>query len=152
MVSLPSQESGPIGLDNRRSLHVLKHRMTRFAIVAVAALVVAGGAYAFTASNTVPSSTAGAGAGAVSGYTVTGLHYALDATTPTNIDSLTFTVSPVIPNTGSGKVLVQAALSTGGPTNYTCTTDTTGALVTCATTSPQLTVALLTGVTVVAAQ
>jgi hypothetical protein len=132
---------------------MLKHVMkARFLVVIVASLVVAGGAYAFTASNTVPNSTAGSGASTVSGYTVTALHYALDATTPANIDSLTFTVSPVIPNTGSGKVVVQAALSTGGPTNYNCTTDTTGALVTCVTTSPQLTVALLTGVTVVAAQ
>ncbi len=92
------------------------------------------------------------GPSVVSGYTVTALHYALNATTPTNIDSLTFTVSPVIPSTSTGKVIVQAALSTGGPTNYTCTTDVTGATVTCATTAPQLTAALLTGVTVVAAQ
>lgn len=125
---------------------------TRFAVAFVAMFLVAGGAYAFTAANTVPSSTAGAGASTVSGYTVSGLHYALDATTPTNIDSLTFTVAPVIPSTGTGKVIVQAALSTGGPTNYVCTTDLTGATVTCPTTTPQLTAALLTGVTVVAAQ
>jgi hypothetical protein len=117
-----------------------------------AALAIGGGAYAFTSSNTVPSSIAGAGAGAVSGFTVTNLHYVLDTTTPSNIDSLTFTISPVVPNTGSGKVVIAAALSTGGPTNYNCTTDVTGALVTCLTTSPQLTATLLTGVTVVAAQ
>ncbi len=116
------------------------------------ALAIGVGAYAFTASNTVPLSTAGAGAGAVSGYTVTNLHYVLNATTPTNIDSLTFTISPVVPSTGTGKVTISAALSTGGPTVYTCSTDTTGALVTCATTSPQLSAALLSGVTVVAAQ
>lgn len=125
---------------------------TRFAVAFLAMFLVAGGAYAFTAANTVPSSTAGAGASTVSGYTVSGLHYALDATTPTNIDSLTFTVAPVIPSTGTGKVIVQAALSTGGPTNYICTTNLTGEMVTCPTTTPQLTAALLTGVTVVAAQ
>lgn len=130
-----------------------KHRsLIKIVVACGAAAVIAGGAYAFTAANTVPNSTAGAGAGTVSGYVVTGLHYALNATTPTNIDSLTFTVSPVIPSTSTGKVIIQAALSTGGPTNYTCTTDTTGATVTCATTTPQLTAALLTGVTVVAAQ
>ncbi len=118
----------------------------------IAALAIGGGAYAFTASNTVPASTAGAGAGVVSGYTVTALHYNLDATTPANIDSLTFTISPVVPSAGAGKVTIAAALSTGGPTNYTCSTDVTGATVTCATTSPQLTAALLTGVTVIAAQ
>lgn len=118
----------------------------------VIALAVAGGAYAFTASNTVPATTAGSGAGVVSGYTVTNIHYSLNTTTPQNIDSLTFTISPVVPSTGSGKVVISAALSTGGPTNYTCSTDTTGVTVTCATTSPQLTAALLTGVTVIAAQ
>ena len=130
-----------------------RHGMkTRVVIAAVAAMAITGGAYAFTAANTVPASTAGAGSAVVSGYTVTNLHYALDATTPANIDSLTFTVSPVIPSASAGKVIISATLSTGGPTNYTCSTDTTGANVTCATTSPQLTAALLTGVTVVAAQ
>lgn len=131
---------------------VLQTRNSKIAVAVVVALAIGGGAYAFTASNTVPTSTAGAGSGAVSGYTVTNLHYALDATTPTNIDSLTFTISPVVPSTGTGKVVISAALSTGGPTTYTCSTDTTGAYVTCATTSPQLLAALLTGVTVVAAQ
>jgi hypothetical protein len=116
------------------------------------ALAIGGGAYAFTASNTVPASTVGAGAGAVTGFTITNLHYALSATTPANIDSLTFTISPAVPSASSGKVVIAAALSSGGPTNYTCTTDTAGTLATCATTSPQLTAALLTGVTVVAAQ
>ena len=127
-----------------------KKMVIGFAVIAV--LVIAGGAYAFTASNTVPATTAGAGAGSVSGFTVTNLHYALNATTPTNVDSLTFTISPAVPSTSSGKVIVSAALSTGGPNTYTCTTDTAGTSVTCATTSPQLTAALLTGVTVVAAQ
>ena len=124
----------------------------KIGLALVASLAIAGGAYAFTASNTVPATTAGAGSGVVSGYTISGLHYALNAATPGNIDSLTFTVSPVIPSTGTGKVIIQAVLSTGGPTAYTCTTDTTGATVTCPTTSPQLTAALLTSVTVVAAQ
>lgn len=131
---------------------VLKSRNSRIALAVVVALAVGGGAYAFTASNTVPTSTAGAGSGSVSGYTVTNLHYALDATTPTNIDSLTFTITPAVPSTGTGKVVISAALSAGGPTTYTCTTDTGGTNVTCATISPQLTAALLTGVTVVAAQ
>jgi len=131
---------------------VLQTRNSKIALAVVVALAVGGGAYAFTASNTVPTSTAGAGSGSVSGYTVTNLHYALDATTPANIDSLTFTITPAVPSTGTGKVIISAALSTGGPTNYTCATDTGGTNVTCATISPQLTAALLTGVTVVAAQ
>ena len=121
-------------------------------VAAVAALAIAGGAYAFTASNTVPNTTVGAGSGTVSGFTVTNVHYSLNATSPVNIDSLSFTVSPVIPSTSSGKVNVQATLSTGGPNAYTCTTNTAGDTVSCATTSPQLTADKLTGVTVVAAQ
>ena len=124
----------------------------RLIVGLVASAAVAGGAYAFTAANTVPTSNAGSGSGAVSGYTVTNLHYTLDSTTPNNIDSLTFTVNPVIPSTSTGKVVVQAALSSGGPNNYTCTTNTAGDTVTCATTSPQLTADKLTTVTVVAAQ
>ena len=130
----------------------MNKRGLRIGIAVLASMAIAGGAYAFTAANTVPNSTAGAGAGTVSGYTVTNLHYNLNATTPINIDTLTFTVSPVIPNTGTGKVIVQALLSSGGPNVYTCTTTTTGDIVTCATTSPQLTADKLTSVTVVAAQ
>jgi hypothetical protein len=125
---------------------------TRILVAVLAVALIGGGVYAFTASNTVPATTAGSGAGVVSGYTVTNIHYALNATTPVNVDSLTFTITPAVPSTSSGKVVIQAALSTGGPTSYTCTTDTTGALVTCITTTPQLTAALLTGITVVAAQ
>lgn len=126
--------------------------LLRLVVAAVAAAAVAGGAYAFTAANTVPSSNAGAGSGTVSGYTVTNLHYSLNATTPANIDSLTFNVSPVVPSTSSGKVIVQASLSSGGPNTYSCTTNTAGDTVTCATTSPQLTADKLSSVTVVAAQ
>ncbi|MCU1375097.1 MAG: hypothetical protein JWO68_2383 [Actinomycetia bacterium] len=109
-------------------------------------------AYAFTASNTVPTTNVGAGTGTVSGYTVSNVHYVLNSTTPTNVDSLTFTVSPVIPSTGTGTVTVSAALSVGGPNIYTCTRNTTGDLVTCTTTSPQLTADKLNTLTVVAAQ
>ena len=119
---------------------------------AVVALAIGGGAYAFTASNTVPATTAGAGSGVVSGYTVTNLHYSPNAATPTNIDSLTFVIAPAVPSAGVGKVIISAALSIGGPNKYVCTTDTAGVNVTCATTSPQLTAALVTGITVIAAQ
>src|SRR6202042_3033221 len=125
--------------DYEFEVFLMRNRRKITTILAIGiALAIGGGAYAFTASNTVPATTAGAGAGAVSGYTVTALHYVLDATTPANIDSLTFTISPAVPSTSSGKVVISAALSTGGPTTYTCSTDTTGTTVTCVTTSPQL--------------
>ena len=54
----------------------------------------AGGSYAFTASNTVPSTQAGQGTGTVSGYTVSSVAYSLNASTPSNIDAVTFSISP----------------------------------------------------------
>jgi len=132
---------------------MFEHLLTIKVLVAViAAAAIGGGAYAFTAANTVPNTTAGSGSGTVSGYTVTALHYNLDGTLPNNIDSLTFTITPVVPSTGTGKVVIQAALSSGGPNTYTCTTDAAGSTATCATTSPQLTADKLTTVTIVAAQ
>ena len=90
-------------------------RNSKIALAVVVALAVGGGAYAFTASNTVPASTAGAGSGAVSGYTVTELHYVLNAATPTNIDSLTFTITPTVPSTGTGKVVISVAQAPAVP-------------------------------------
>jgi hypothetical protein len=125
---------------------------TRLIVALAAAAAITGGAYAFTAANTVPATNAGSGSGTVSGYTVSNIHYSLNTTTPNNVDSLTFTISPAVPSTSSGKVIVQAALTTGGPNNYTCSTDTAGSTVTCATTTPQLTTDKLSTLTVVAAQ
>ena len=132
---------------------MLRHvSQAKMLVALIAVLIVGGGVYAFTASNTVPATTAGSGSGVVSGYTITNVHYTLNATTPGNIDAVSFTISPAVPNTGSGKVVMQAALSTGGPNTYPCTTDAPGTTATCATTSTQLTSALLNGVTVIAAQ
>ena len=59
----------------------------------VVAAALATGAYAFTATNTVPDSKAGSGSGTISGYTVSNIQYQLNATTPSDIDSVTFTLS-----------------------------------------------------------
>ena len=83
----------------------------RFLVGLVAAGAIAGGAYAYTAANTVPTSTAGAGSGTVSGYTVSSLHYALNTSTPANIDSLTFTVSPVTADPPTDHTLRDGLLS-----------------------------------------
>ena len=114
-------------------------------LLAVVALVgaISLATYAFAASNTVPATTAGAGSGAISGYTVSAVAYALNATTPTNLDSVTFTISPAAATT------VKAQLASGGAW-YACTN--TAGSVSCATTSPQATVAAATQLTVVSAQ
>ncbi len=60
--------------------------------VGLAATVLAAGAYAYTAGNTVEASRVGDGAGAISGYQVTGVQYTLDATDPSLIDKVQFTL------------------------------------------------------------
>ena len=113
----------------------------RAAVVTAIAVLLAIGVYAFAASNTVPATEAGSGAGAISGYTVSSVAYGLNATTPTNIDSVTFTISP----TSAGTVKIQLA---SGGSWYSCT-NTSGS-VSCNTTSPQASVAAATQLTVVA--
>jgi len=98
-------------------------------------------AYAFTASNTVPNSSAGDGTSVVSGYTVTSLAYGLNAATPTNIDSVSFTIAPIAAGTVKAKI---------NSTWYSCA-NASGA-VTCATTAPQLTVTPVTSLEALAVQ
>jgi hypothetical protein len=110
------------------------------AVIVVAAVSTVGyTAYALTASNTVPSTTAGDGSAAVSGYTATGVGYTLNATTPTNIDAVTFVIAPI--TAATVKVKLNA-------TWYSCTN--TAGSVSCATTSPQLTVSPITTLEVLA--
>lgn len=119
-----------------------RHRSTRGLLgTVVLAGVLSVGAYAFTASNTVPSTNAGQGTGTVSGYTVSSVAYNLNATSPQNVDSATFTISPTSATT------VKAQFAAAG-TWYSCSNS--GGSVTCATTSPQLTASGATQLTVVA--
>jgi len=119
------------------------NRIRRFAITAALAAFLASGAYAFTASNTVPGTQAGSGSNTISGYTATNVQYALDATTPTNVNSVTFTIAPVT------TTAVKVQLASGG-TWYSCTN--TAGTVSCPTISPQATALAASQLTVVAAQ
>jgi hypothetical protein len=105
--------------------------------------VVASSAYAFTSSNTVPSTTVGSGSGAISGYTASNIAYSLNASNPQNIDAVTFTISPTTTST------IKVQLASGGSW-YSCTN--TAGSVSCTTTSPQATAAAATQLTVVATQ
>ena len=117
--------------------------LKRLALVGILAMLVSGSVYAYAASNTVPSTTVGSGSGTISGYTVSGVSYTLDATTPTNLDQVSFSISPATASS------VKAQLSPGG--NWYPCTNTSGS-VTCATTSPQATAAAVAQLTVVAVQ
>ena len=82
--------------------------------ILVVAAALATGAYAFTATNTVPDSYAGSGSGTISGYTVSGIAYTLNATTPSNIDSMTFTLN-------ANAQTVKAKVVSGSSTYTDCT-------------------------------
>jgi hypothetical protein len=121
----------------------LVRRSSRTLIVALVAVAIGAGVYAYAATNTVPGSTAGSGSGTISGYTVSSIAYTLNSTTPTNLDQVAFTIAPAAASTERDQ------LAAGGSW-YSCT-NTTGN-VTCSTTSPQATAAAATQLTVVAAQ
>jgi hypothetical protein len=89
----------------------------------VVAIALATGVYAFTATNTVPNSNAGSGSGTISGYTVSGVAYTLNATTPSNIDSMTFTLNATA-TTVRAKIV-------SGSTTYTSCSIAGGVNVTC---------------------
>jgi hypothetical protein len=91
--------------------------------ILVVAAALATGAYAFTATNTVPNSNAGSGAGTISGYTVSGIAYTLNATTPSDIDSMTFTLN-------ANAATVKAKIVSGS-TTYTDCSIAGGVNVTC---------------------
>jgi hypothetical protein len=76
----------------KEEIHVFKKarkRKTIGVVVLLAASAAAFGAYAFTASNTVTAHQAGAGAAAITGYTVTNPQYTWDAT-GTHVTGATF--------------------------------------------------------------
>ena len=81
--------------------------------IVVVVIVLAVSAYAFAAANTVPATKAGDGAGAISGYTVTNVAYNLNATDPTALDSVDFTLS-------AAATQVQIKLVAAGSDWYVC--------------------------------
>jgi hypothetical protein len=102
-----------------------RNRNIRYLAIFALVLILAGATYAFAAANTVPTSKAGDGSGVISGYAVSVIHYNLNATTPTTIDSVTFTLDTA-PASGS---TLKIKLVNAGTTWYTCTNVTTA--VTC---------------------
>ena len=80
-------------------------------LIAVLVLVLAGGAYAFAAANSVPKSAAGYVTGEVSGYTVTNIVYDLNAADPTKVENITFSISPSSGDVVAAIVKIQTAAS-----------------------------------------
>jgi hypothetical protein len=124
----------------------LEHRLPLLIAIGAVVAIGVGIAVAYTAANTVPASRAGEGAGVVSGYTITNVHYALKVTDPTKIDAVEFTLDTA-PVAGS---TVRLKLVSAGTTWYTCTN--VGVTITCGTTSPQATVVTADELKIVVAQ
>lgn len=86
---------------NRKS----QFRLAVFMLILVM-LAVAG--YAFAANNTVPANNAGDGSEQISGYMISAVSYDLDATDPSVIDGVSFSISPANAKT------VKIQLTNGG--------------------------------------
>lgn len=93
------------------------HNRIKNLLLVVVLLILIGTFYAFAAANTVPASKAGDGSGTISGYTVSDIHYNLNATNPALIDSVTFTLDSA-PVAGS---TIKIRLVNPGGTWYSCT-------------------------------
>ena len=98
-------------------------RRRRLAVIIAAAAALAFAAFAFTASNTVPTSSAGDGYNTISGYVVSNVAYVL-AANPANIDKVTFTLNGPA---GTVKAKVQNSSTTyadctngGSGNNWSC--------------------------------
>lgn len=120
------------------------------ALGAFLAISVAGTAY--TNSITVPGTNTATGATVIGGYSVDTISYTLNGTNPLNIDAITFNIlttgSPQAPKVGGVKARAYDAGSW-----YNCTFTGTGPwAATCASTSPQLTVANAANLTLVVTQ
>lgn len=108
---------------------------SRIGIGLAIAASAAGATQVFTASNTVTAKKAGDGTSTISGYTVSSVAYTLNGSDPQKIDAVTF-------STNSAASTVKARLEAAG-SFYSCSTTNspTNTAWSCATTSPQATVA-----------
>jgi hypothetical protein len=134
--------ANPTCRECERKIPMLSNLKVMFVVVVVVVLAVS--AYAFAAANTVPATKAGAGSGIVSGYTVTNVDYNLNATDPTILDSVDFTLS-------AAATTVKIKLVAAGSTWYDCAL-VSGMDWTCDTTTPSISVATIDQLDVVAAE
>lgn len=85
----------------------------RFLAAIAAGVAVALAVFGLAASNTVPATRAGDGAGAISGYTVSNVVYTLDSANPQNLARVEFDLD-------AAAATVKVRLQTGGAW-YSCT-------------------------------
>jgi hypothetical protein len=71
-------------------MYVLGSRVVRLGAVLLLAVAVMAAAYGFAATNTVPDTRAGDGAGNINGYIVSNVTYTLNASNPQQLDKVEF--------------------------------------------------------------
>ena len=120
----------------------------RMIIMGAVALILAVSTYGFAAANTVATSGAGDGNAAISGYTIGGIAYTLNATDPSTLDGVAFTVTPAGTNPQPTTVKIQ--LTTGG--TWYSATHGTGTAWSVDLTSASVTAVSIDNLRVVAAQ
>lgn len=86
----------------------------RFVLAAIGGLAIAMVVLAVAASNTVPTSRAGDGAGTISGYTVSSIAYTLNSSNPQTLDKVEFDLD-------APASAVKVRLQSAGGTWYSCT-------------------------------
>ena len=74
---------------------MLHLQLLRVVAIALFTIVVGSAGYAFAASNTGLAGPGGDGAGAISGYSIANVSYALNALDPTRIDAVSFDIDAV---------------------------------------------------------
>jgi hypothetical protein len=108
-------------------MYVLRSGVVRLGAVLLLAVAVMAAAYGFAATNTVPDTRAGDGAGTISGYKVCHVEYTLDSANPQNLSRVEFTLhdtGATCPASPSGSTVlastVRLRLVSPGGTWYTC--------------------------------
>jgi hypothetical protein len=94
-------------------MYVLRSGVVRLGAVLLLAVAVMAAAYGFAATNTVPDTRAGDGAGNINGYIVSNVVYTLDTSNPQVLDKVEFDLD-------AAASTVKVRLQTGG-TWYSCT-------------------------------
>ncbi|HEX9618461.1 MAG TPA: hypothetical protein VGA03_13695 [Anaerolineales bacterium] len=89
-------------------------RLVRLFVSLIVILFLASIAYAYTASNTVPTNRAGYGSATISGYVVENVSYNLSTSDPRNIDSVSLSLD-------AAASTVKIKLDSTGATYYDCT-------------------------------
>ena len=99
-------------------------RSSKVFVIVLIIMILATSAYAFAASNTVPTSNAGEGQAAIGGYTVTNVAYTYSTANPSMLTFVDFDIAPSATKAGvslvTAGVLTDCGALTAGGTHAHC--------------------------------